>query len=198
MARIESISAGIVSPLWVRDGNELRSVMSGIKKSAISTLSNPVRVEINATGIACDEQADHLAHGGIEKALYAYPVEHYQRWTEYLSKAKNKPIDLQHGYFGENLTISGLLEDSVFVGDRWQIGEIECVVMKLRTPCYKFTAKTGVNTVAHEMISSATSGWYLRVTQTGFIQAGDVIAVVPGPRETSILRQNQDLLKKSA
>ncbi len=76
MARIESISAGIVSPLWVRDGNDLRSVMSGIKKSPISTLTNPGRIEVKATGIGCDEQADHIAHGGVEKALYAYPMEH--------------------------------------------------------------------------------------------------------------------------
>lgn len=198
MARIESISAGIVSPLWVRDGNNLRSVMSGIKKSPISTLTNPVRIEVKATGIGCDEQADHIAHGGIEKALYAYPMEHYPHWSDFLSQAKGKPTDLHHGFFGENLTISGLLEDAVFVGDRWQMGEIECVVVKLRTPCYKFTAKTGVSTVAKEMISTASSGWYLRVTQTGSIQAGDAITVIPGPLETSILKQNQDLLKHSA
>lgn len=197
MARIESISAGIVTPLWVRDGSDLRTVMSAIKKSPISTLNNPVRIEVRATGISGDEQADQIAHGGLEKALYAYPIEHYQHWSNFLSKASNKSIDLQHGYFGENLTISGLLEDAVFIGDRWQIGEIECVVVKLRTPCYKFTAKTGVNTVAKEMISTATSGWYLRVIQTGSIQAGDVIEVIPGPRETSILKQNQVLLNQS-
>ena len=74
MPRIESISAGIVVPLWVREDGELRSVMSGIKKSVISTLANPSAIEITASGIASDEQADHLAHGGIEKALYAYPL----------------------------------------------------------------------------------------------------------------------------
>jgi MOSC domain-containing protein YiiM len=172
--------------------------MSGIKKSVISTLTNPSAIEITASGIACDEQADHLAHGGIEKALYAYPIEHYPHWTDYLSRAKKTTVDLPHGYFGENLTISGLTEDSVFVGDRWQVGGIECVVMKLRTPCYKFTARTGVNTVGKEIVRTARSGWYLRIIGLGSICAGDVITVIPGPQEISILAQNQDLLKNQS
>jgi MOSC domain-containing protein YiiM len=195
MPRIESISAGVVVPLWVREDGELRSVMSGIKKSAISTLANPSAVAITASGITSDEQADHLAHGGIEKALYAYPLEHYPHWIDYLSDAKKTAMDLPHGYFGENLTISGLTEDSVFVGDRWQVGDIECVVVKLRTPCYKFTARTGVNTVGKEMVRTGRSGWYLRITRHGSICAGDAITVIPGPRETSISEQNQALLK---
>ena len=198
MPRIESISAGVVVPLWVREDGELRSVMSGIKKSVISTLTNPSAIEITASGIASDEQADHLAHGGIEKALYAYPVEHYPHWTDYLSRAKKTTVDLPHGYFGENLTISGLTEDSVFVSDRWQVGGVECVVMKLRTPCYKFTARTGVNTVDKEMVRTARSGWYLRIIGLGSICAGDVITVIPGPQEISILAQNQDLLKSQS
>ncbi len=198
MPRIESISAGVVVPLWVREDGELRSVMSGIKKSVISTLTNPSAIEITASGIASDEQADHLAHGGIEKALYAYPVEHYPHWNDYLSRAKKTTVDLPHGYFGENLTISGLTEDSVFVSDRWQVGGVECVVIKLRTPCYKFTARTGVNTVDKEMVRTARSGWYLRIIGLGSIFAGDVITVIPGPQEISILAQNQDLLKSQS
>ena len=198
MPRIESISAGIVVPLWIREDGELRSVMSGIKKSVISTLTNPSAIEITASGIARDEQADHLAHGGIEKALYAYPIEHYPHWTNYLSQAKKTVMDLPHGYFGENLTISGLTEDSVFVGDRWQVGGIECVVVKLRTPCYKFTARTGVSTVGKEMVRTARSGWYLSIISSGSICAGDAITVIPGPREISILSQNQKLLKNQS
>jgi MOSC domain-containing protein YiiM len=198
MPRIESISAGVVVPLWVREDGELRSVMSGIKKSAISTLANPSAVAITASGITSDEQADHLAHGGIEKALYAYPLEHYPHWIDYLSDAKKTAMDLPHGYFGENLTISGLTEDSVFVGDRWQVGGIECVVVKLRTPCYKFTARTGVNTVGKEMVRTARSGWYLSIISSGSICAGDAITVIPGPREISILSQNQKLLKNQS
>ena len=198
MPRIESILAGVVVPLWVREDGELRSVMSGIKKSVISTITNPSSIQITASGIASDEQADHLAHGGIEKALYAYPIEHYPHWTDYLSRAKKTTVDLPHGYFGENLTISGLTEDSVFVGDRWRVGGIECVVMKLRTPCYKFTTRTGVNTVGKEMVRTAHSGWYLRIIGLGSICAGDVITVIPGPQEISILAQNQDLLKSQS
>jgi MOSC domain-containing protein YiiM len=193
--RLETISTGRVKPLWVRDSNELRSVMSGIDKRPVSTASQPTAIEVSASGICGDEQADHLAHGGIEKALYVYPQEHYSHWTALLSLHRIRPIHLEHGYFGENLTISGLLEDQVYIGDRFLMGCIECAVTKLREPCYKFTAKTGFPRAAKEMLQTTKSGWYLRVMQAGFIQAGDEITVIAGPRHTSIAAQNRALLQ---
>jgi MOSC domain-containing protein YiiM len=194
--RLENISAGLVKPLWVRDDNELRTIMSGIYKTPISTLTNPQLIEVTRAGIVCDEQADPQAHGGTEKALYMYPQEHYPFWSSLLSEAKGQSIHLEHGYLGENLTISGLTEHNVYVGDRLRIGAIECAVTKLREPCYKFTAKTGVASVAKAMIQGARSGWYLRVLQVGFIQAGDAITIIPGPREFSIAQQNHVLLHR--
>jgi MOSC domain-containing protein YiiM len=194
--RLENISAGLVKPLWVRDDNELRTIMSGIYKTPISTLTNPQLIEVTRAGIVGDEQADPQAHGGTEKALYMYPQEHYPFWSSLLSEAKGQSIHLEHGYLGENLTISGLTEHNVYVGDRLRIGAIECAVTKLREPCYKFTAKTGVASVAKAMIQGARSGWYLRVLQVGFIQAGDAITIIPGPRECSIAQQNHVLLHR--
>ncbi len=191
--RLETISAGLVKPLWVRDGGDLRTVISAINKTPVSTIIQPQAIEVTATGVIGDEQADPQVHGGTEKALYMYPQEHYPFWSSLLSEAKGQFIHLEHGYLGENLTISGLTEHDVYVGDRLRIGAIECAVTKLREPCYKFTAKTGVASVAKAMIQGARSGWYLRVLQGGRIQAGDAITVIPGPRECSIAQQNHAL-----
>ena len=194
--RLETISAGLAKPLWVRDGEDLRTVTSAINKTPVSTIIQPQAVEVTVTGIVGDEQADPQVHGGIEKALYMYPQEHYPFWSTLLSEAKGQSLHLEHGYLGENLTISGLSEHDVYVGDRLRIGAIECAVTKLREPCYKFTAKTGVATAAKAMIQGARSGWYLRVLQGGVIQAGDAIMVIPGPRECSIAQQNHALLHR--
>ncbi len=128
--RLETISAGLVKPIWVRDDNELRTIMSGIYKTPISTLTNPQLIEVTRSGIVGDEQADPQAHGGTEKALYMYPQEHYPFWSSLLSEAKGQSIHLEHGYLGENLTISGLTEHDVYVGDRIRIGAVEAVVTK--------------------------------------------------------------------
>ena len=194
--RVEAISAGLVKPLWIREDEELRSVQSGIDKSPISTIADPITIEVNCTGLISGEQADPVAHGGLEKALYVYPQEHYSFWAELLSKERSTPLELKPGYFGENLTISGLLENEVYVGDRLLIGAIECAVTKLREPCYKFTTKTKFARAAKTMVKTAKSGWYLRVLKTGLIQAGDLITVIPGPRQMSIANQNQALLQK--
>jgi MOSC domain-containing protein YiiM len=194
--RLETISAGLVKPLWVRDGEDLRTVISAINKTPVSTIIHPNPIEVTASGIVGDEQADPQVHGGTEKALYMYPQEHYSFWSSLLSEAKGQSIHLEHGYLGENLTISGLTEHDIYVGDRLRIGAIECAVTKLREPCYKFTAKTGVATAAKAMIQGARSGWYLRVLQGGRILAGDTIRVIPGPRECSIAQQNHALLHR--
>ncbi len=192
--RLETISAGLAKPLWIRDGEDLRTVTSAINKTPVSTIIQPRAVAVTATGIIGDEQADPQVHGGTEKALYMYPQEHYPFWSSLLSEAKGQSLHLEHGYLGENLTISGLNEYDVYVGDRLRIGAIECAVTKLREPCYKFTAKTGVAAAAKAMIQGARSGWYLRVLQGGQIQAGDAITIIPGPRQCSIAQQNHALL----
>jgi len=194
--RLETISAGLAKPLWIRDGEDLRTVISAINKTPVSTIIQPHTIEVTATGVVGDEQADPQVHGGTEKALYMYPQEHYPFWSSLISEAKGQSLHLEHGYLGENLTVSGISEHDVYVGDRLRIGAIECVVTKLREPCYKFTAKTGVATAAKAMIQSARSGWYLRVLQVGFIQAGDAITIIPGPRECSIAQQNRTLLQR--
>lgn len=194
--KILAICAGRVKPLFGIDHPNHRIVLSGIDKTAISTLGDPRPVHVSRLGIQTDEQADLEVHGGLEKAVYAYPQEHYNFWTELLNKqGKNSP-EWSFGQVGENLSIRGLLEDQVYVGDRWQIGDVELAVVKSREPCYKFNAKMGFPEAAKQMIASSRSGWYLRVLSTGHIQAGDTIHIIPGSRDISIRDQNNALLKK--
>lgn len=193
--RLISISAGKVSPLFGNHHPDYKSVASAIRKNSISNLQNLMTVEVTNLGIKGDEQADLSVHGGIEKAIYVYPVEHYTFWNELLTRETKKETQLQFGAMGENFTIEGLLETDVFVGDKLRIGDLEFAVVKLREPCFKFNAAMGYRGASKAMLQSGYSGWYLRVLKTGLLVAGSEITLIPGPRNTSIAQQNQNLLK---
>ena len=192
--RLLSISSGKVAPLFGNHHPDYKSVASAIVKTRISDLETPTPIEITKLGVKGDEQADPSVHGGIEKAIYVYPAEHYAFWNTLLTRETKRVVELQHGAFGENFTIEGLLETEVFVGDVLRIGDLEFSVVKLREPCFKFNAKMGYKGAAKAMLQSGFCGWYLRVIQAGFIAAGATITIVPGTRQTSIAEQNQNLI----
>lgn len=194
--RLLSISSGKVMPLFGSHHPNYSTVASAINKQSVSTLASLAPVEITRLGVAGDEQADLSVHGGIEKAIYVYPIEHYAFWNELLSRETKKSVDLPMGAFGENFTIEGLLETEVFVGDQMQIGDLQFTVVKLREPCFKFNAKMGYKGAAKAMLQSGFSGWYLRVNQAGVVSAGAEIQVLPGQRITSIADQNLALFNR--
>jgi len=193
--RLISISAGKVLPLFGNHHPDYKSVASAIHKKSVSNFANPIPIEIHSLGVKGDEQADLSVHGGIEKAIYAYPAEHYAFWNELLTRENKKPTVLLHGAIGENFTIEGLLETDIFVGDKLLIGELEFSVVKLREPCFKFNATLGYKGASKAMVQSGFSGWYLRVLKPGALAAGAQITLVPGPRDISISQQNKNLLK---
>ena len=192
--RLLSISAGKVTPLFGNHHPNYKSVASAIHKKSISNLENPSTIEITSLGVKGDEQADLSVHGGVEKAIYVYPAEHYLFWNELLTRETKRPVNLSYGAIGENFTIEGLLETEVFVGDKLMIGELEFAVVKLREPCFKFNAAVGYKGASKAMLQSGFSGWYLRVLKTGMLSAGVEITLVPGSRDISIAQQNQKLL----
>ena len=194
--RILSISIGKISPLFGIDHPDHKVVNSAIKKDVVSSLEQPNTVLVRKIGVDSDEQADFSVHGGLEKAIYAYPAEHYAFWNELLAREAKRTTPIGHGFVGENLTVEGFIESDVWVGDIWQIGEVELEVVKLREPCFKFNARMGYKGSAKAMIQSKRSGWYLKVHQGGSIKAGDEIIVTPGRRETNIDMQNVFLLRK--
>ena len=193
--KLISISSGKVLPLFGNHHPDYKSVASAIRKNSISNLQNPSTVEITSLGVKGDEQADLSMHGGIEKAIYVYPSEHYDFWNQLLTRETKKSTLLQHGAIGENFTIEGLLEVDVFVGDKLLIGDLQFSVVKLREPCFKFNATMGYKGASKAMLQSGFSGWYLRVIKTGVLAAGAQITVIPGAREISIAQQNKNLLK---
>jgi MOSC domain-containing protein YiiM len=193
--KLISISSGKVLPLFGNHHPDYKSVASGIRKHCISNLQNPRAIEITSVGVKGDEQADLSVHGGIEKAIYVYPSEHYDFWNQLLTRETKKTTLLQHGAIGENFTIEGLSETDVFVGDKLFIGDLEFSVVKLREPCFKFNAAMGYKGASKAMLQSGFSGWYLRVIKTGVVTAGAQITLIPGARKLSIAQQNKNLLQ---
>ena len=192
--RLISISAGKVAPLFGNHHPDYKSVASAIHIKSISNIQNPSTIEITSLGVRGDEQADLNVHGGIEKAIYVYPVEHYDFWNKLLTRETKKTTDLQPGAIGENFTIEGLLETEVFVGDKLLIGDLEFAVVKLREPCFKFNAQLGYKGASKAMLQSGFSGWYLRVLKAGTLAAGAQITIIPGARDISIAQQNHKLV----
>lgn len=171
------VQVGAVQPLQAGD----RRVMSGIRKHAVH---GPVAV--GALGLAGDAQADPTVHGGLAKAVYAYPVEHYAFWREH-RRALGLSGDLPYGSLGENLTLSGVLEESLYVGDQLRFPDCVLRVTEPRGPCYKLNAAMGDATAVRTMARSGLSGFYLAVDQPGSIAAGQAFEIVAGPRETPVM-----------
>ena len=142
-----------------------RSVQTSIFKTPVSH-----RVHVTSTNIEGDEQSDLSVHGGVEKAVYVYPAEHYDFWRRELPGA-----DLPWGAFGENFTTEGLLEDEVWIGDRYRVGTTEFVVTQPRMPCHKLAIRFGQIEMVKRFLQSGRSGFYLAVEREGDVVAGDAI-----------------------
>lgn len=187
---IVSINRGKVAPLFVTESGSTQSVVSGIRKQAVDGL-----VQIGRLGIEGDEQADLTVHGGIDKAVYLYPQEHYAFWEKTLIDVLKRPAQLAPGAMGENFTTTGILENELWVGDRLTIAEVVLEVTEPRAPCYKFAARMGFRHAVKHMLQSGFTGVYLKVIQQGSVQAGAVITLHPGVREVKIADINGRRLK---
>jgi MOSC domain-containing protein YiiM len=149
-----------------------RIVMLDGEEVSTSIFKTPVekRLRMRALNLDGDRQADLLVHGGRDKAVYAYPSEHYAFWTKELPDT-----ELPWGSFGENLTTQGLTESDVCLGDRFAIGEAEVVVTQPRIPCFKLNLKFQRDDMAKRFLASRRTGFYFRVLREGEIGAGDEI-----------------------
>lgn len=143
---------------------------SGIQKTPAQDSLYVSKVQIEGDG-----QADRIHHGGPEKAICAYPYEHYTYWEEKLSRK------LSPGAFGENFTISGLQEHEARIGDVYSVGEVLVQVSLPRKPCYKLASKFGVDDMAKQVTDNGFSGYYLRVLQEGYVTSGDEIKIEQRP-----------------
>jgi MOSC domain-containing protein YiiM len=145
-------------------------------------------VAVRALGLEGDEQADLSVHGGITKAVYAYPSEHHAFWRTVRAQAGVAAWDapVAPGLLGENLTLAGLTEEGAWIGDLLRFARCSLAVSEPRHPCFKFNAAMGFAQAAKLMQESLWCGFYLAVREPGHIEAGETFEVVPGPREVRI------------
>ncbi len=162
--RILSVNVGL--PREVTWQGKL--VTTGIFKEPVKS---PVMLRtLNLDG---DQQADLTVHGGVSKAVYAYPTEHYGYWRTELPG-----MDLPWGMFGENLATEGLLEETVYIGDKYRIGQAEVMATEPRLPCYKLGLKFGRTDIIKRFLASRRTGFYFAVAQEGIVRAGDAMELI--------------------
>lgn len=192
--KLLSVNVGLPREIeWKR-----KLVRTSIFKAPVSG-----RVRVRKLNLEGDQQSDLSVHGGIEKAVYAYPSEHYSFWREELSG-----VDLPWGSFGENFTTEGLLDGAVHIGDRFRIGSAEFVVTQPRMPCFKLGLRFGRADIIKRFLQSGRAGFYFAVAQEGEVAAGDAIELLAqdgdGITVTEVVNlyttdvTNQDLLRRAS
>jgi MOSC domain-containing protein YiiM len=159
------------------------------------------RVLLRSLNLEGDRQADLSVHGGVYKAVYAYPCEHYEYWRKELG------VELPWGGFGENFTTEGLTESDVHIGDRFEVGSAILMVRQPRMPCFKLEAKFQRDDMIERFLLSGRSGFYFSVEREGEVGAGDSIELLSRDEdgitiaEMNLLivhdRYNRDLLRKA-
>ena len=173
--KVLSVNVGTPRRMFAR----YRVVRTAIFKEPVAG-----RVAIRGNNLEGDRQSDLRVHGGPKKAVYAYPSEHYGFWASELPG-----VSLPWGSFGENLTIEGLLEDGVHVGDRLQIGSAQLVVTQPREPCFKLGIRFERGDMVKRFWKSGRSGFYLQVAVEGDVAAGDSISIVERRPDAPTIRQ---------
>jgi MOSC domain-containing protein YiiM len=194
MAPMKLLSVNVALPREIEWRGKL--VRTSIFKAPV-----PGRVRVAALNLEGDEQSDLSVHGGVDKAVYAYPSEHYPFWREELPG-----VDLPWGMFGENFTTEGVLEETVHIGDRLQVGSAEFVVTQPRMPCYKLAIHFDRPDIVKRFLRSGRTGFYLAVLREGEVTAGDSIKLLardePGITVADVVNlytadaTNQDLLRR--
>ncbi|NJL94960.1 MAG: MOSC domain-containing protein [Anaerolineae bacterium] len=149
------LSVNVAEPRQIIHNDE--PVMTGIYKTPATG-----RVPLDTLNFAGDRQADLVNHGGIHKAVYAYPHEHYAYWAAELDRH-----DFEFGQFGENLTLVGLLETEVYIGNTYRVGDALLEVTQPRVPCFKLAHRMGLRGFEKAFLRANRLGFYLRVREPG-------------------------------
>lgn len=166
--RVVSINVGTPREVLYRG----RTVRTGIFKEPVQG-----NVHLRKLNLDGDQQADLSVHGGLSKAVYVYPAEHYEYWRGKLDGPK-----LPWGAFGENFTVEGIREETTRIGDRLRIGTAEVVVTEPRLPCYKLAVKFGREEIIKLFLRSRRTGFYFAVEQEGEVGAGNSIESLGGDK----------------
>ena len=165
-ARVVSVNVGEIRELRWR---------GRVHQTAIAKEPVPGRREVHALGIDGDVQGDRSCHGGVDKAVYAYASEHYDYWADWLGT----PIG--PGAFGENLTLAGVTEDELCIGDRLRVGTALLEVSEPRQPCQTFAALHQREDLPKSFADAGWPGIYFRVVEVGDVAEGDTVVRVAHP-----------------
>lgn len=169
-----------------------RSVMTGIFKEPVSG-----RLAVRKLNLDGDAQADLSVHGGVDKAVYIYPSEHYGYWKGELEGLEIPGMELSWGVFGENLTTEGLLEEEIRVGDRLKVGTAEMVVTQPRLPCFKLGIRFGQPKMVRRFLAVGRPGFYCSVAEEGDVGAGDPVELLSSdPARPTVVEDFLQRLKR--
>ncbi|MEM6476917.1 MAG: MOSC domain-containing protein [Pseudomonadota bacterium] len=157
---IEAICTGTARPF------------NGAETSAIAKRPREGVVQLLEDGFAPDEQADRRVHGGPEKAVHLYPLDHHAFWR---GELEDTALLDEPGAFGSNLAVRDVTENDVCIGDRFRLGTALIEVNQPRQPCWKVDHRFGVKGMVKTIIKTGRCGWYFRVLETGEVQAGDAM-----------------------
>ena len=163
-ARLDALFAGGLTRL------EPEGQLSGICKQPVT---GPIWVA--ALGLAGDEQADRRVHGGPEKAVHQYAAEHYARLAQAFAEPATAFVA---GSLGENLSLHGLTEETVYIGDIYRAGAALLQVSQPRSPCWKINHRFGLPRLSRFIADARITGWYYRVLEPGWIAPGDSITLM--------------------
>jgi MOSC domain-containing protein YiiM len=152
-----------------------RKVLFNGQTITTAIFKDPVKgpVMLRKINLDGDKQADLTVHGGVDKAVYSYPAEHYDYWHKQYPN-----IDIIWGMFGENFTTEGLMEDTVNIGDQVQIGSAKLVATQPRMPCYKLGVRFGIMEIIRRFLSSGRPGIYFKVLKQGEVKTDDKIEII--------------------
>ena len=173
-SRIQALLIG--GPVHFREDGAMSSIGSRTE------VAGPA--QLTSLGFAGDKVGDSTVHGGIDKAVHFYPVEHYAAWADDFRNAHAEPHALLQrlGGFGENIAALGMTEDMVHIGDRFRIGTALVEISQGRQPCWKIDHHFGVKGMTAGVIRTGRSGYYFRVIEEGQVGPGDVIEQVERAR----------------
>ena len=191
--RIVSVNVGLPREVTWKG----KTVSTGIFKSPVVG-----RFPVQRHNLEGDRQADLSVHGGPTKAVYVYPVQHYDYWRGELPGE-----ELGWGSFGENLTVEGLEEESVSIGDEFRVGTARVVVTEPRMPCFKLGIRFGRADMVKRFLKSQRTGFYFGIVEEGHLEKGDTVELLAKhpdgltvsevTRLYSTDRENAELLRKA-
>jgi MOSC domain-containing protein YiiM len=185
-ATIQSIQIGRL----VTEGNPLkRDVIQRQWTTGFYKLPVDGPVDLTTLGLVGDAVADKVNHGGIDKAVLCYAAEHYPMWRE-----EHPDLEMSAGALGENLTLRNANETNVCVGDRYQVGDCVVEVSQPRQPCWKIARRWGVKMLTKEVAQKGRTGWYLRVIETGELEAGQELKLLNRPNPNWTISRANDVL----